>query len=372
MSGQSLSPSASVAFDVEVELVSEEAILASKLTLPSESQPVRTKTDKRMKKVRSTPYNIFRSIANCGSFYNRISNQRGIAIVLSLLILFLLVTLILDLDYNTRADLRSAGNFRDDQKAYLLAQSAVNAARAVIMDDRSPKYDALTEFWAMPLPAYAVGDGVLTGAITDEMGKFNLNSFGTTRSVKMEQNKKILQRLFELLEVDPYKVDAIIDWVDKGDDPLTHGAEEGYYQSLDPPYQSKNGQMDTLSELHRIKGFDDKTYRAVAPYLTVYGNREIRTINMNTASPYLIQALDEGIDENQAERVIENRPWESKIKLKPILGDTVYANIQELIDIKSFVFSIKAEGKVNDTIKLIQAVVKREKKNLTFLYYRVE
>ena len=303
--------------------------------------------------------------------HNFESDERGIAILLSLLILFLLVTLILDFDYETRADLRAAGNFRDDQKAYLLAQSAVNAARAVLRDDaiHSPAYDANTEFWATPLPAYTVGDGTLTGAITDETGKFNLNVLANPRTGGLDQKRYlILRRLFENLDLDPDKVDAIVDWIDNGDEPMPRGAENDYYQSLNPPYSCKNAPMETISELHRIKGFDDETFKKVAPFLTVYGDDKI---NANTADPLLIEALDERIDQPLAERVVANRPWENAQKLKDLLGAT-YVDVLPYIKVSSNVFLIQAEGKVNDTIKRITAVVQRNGTSLPFLYYRVE
>jgi|SRR5579863_1071680 len=303
------------------------------------------------------------------SLLNLSRNQNGMAILLSLLILVLLVTLILDFDSETRSDLRAAGNFRDEQKAYLLAQSAVNAARAVLRDDLAHStIDSLTEFWATPLPPFPVGDGILTGAITDEAGKFNLNQL--VSNGKVDKNKyAILRRLFELLKLNPDLADPIVDWIDVDNEPMSQGAEEGYYQSLNPPYHCKNGPMDTLSELHQVKGFDDLTYNKVAPYLTVYGDGKI---NLNTADPMLVQALDPGIDEGLARRLVENRPWDSPQKIADLLGKPLYNNINPYLSVKSQVFSIQAEGKVGDTVKRIDAVVLRSGSDLPFLYYRVE
>jgi type II secretory pathway component PulK len=130
--------------------------------------------------------------------------------------------------------------------------------------------------------------------------------------------------------------------------------------------------METLSELHRVKGFDDETYEKVAPYLTVYPvSGDAGQINVNTAPLALIQALDERIDEALARRAIDNRPWDNPQKMKDLLGAT-YNDVLPYLTVRSQVFSIQAEGKVNDTIKRISAVVQRAGTNLPFLYYRVE
>ena len=62
-------------------------------------------------------------------------NQRGIALLLTLVILVLLVVLIVEFDYGTKINLITAGNFRDDVRATYLAKSGVAAAQAVLKDD---------------------------------------------------------------------------------------------------------------------------------------------------------------------------------------------------------------------------------------------
>lgn len=313
------------------------------------------------------------SITDRRWFHNPLSDRRGLAIALSLLILFLMATLILDFNFATRADLRAAGYFRDDQKAYLLARSAVDAARAVLRDDaiRSPSYDALSEFWATPLPAYPLGGGLLSGTIIDEGGKFNLNALVNERGFREEGWDRILRRLLELKEIPADRVDAIVDWIDADTNPLPHGAEDDYYQSLNPPYPGKNGPMETLSELRRVKDFDDDTFRQLSPYLTVYPQRGEKKININTADPLLIEALDARIDASLVQRVIDNRPWDHPNKLGDLLGNT-YNDVLPYITVKSQIYRIESEGKVQETIKRVTAVVQRRGSRLPFLYYRVE
>ena len=47
---------------------------------------------------------------------------------------------------------------------------------------------------------------------------------------------------------------SIIDWVDPDNDAAPGGAESDYYNGLTPPYNAKNGPLDSLEELLLVKG----------------------------------------------------------------------------------------------------------------------
>lgn len=48
--------------------------------------------------------------------------------------------------------------------------------------------------------------------------------------------------------------EAIFDWIDEDSDVREHGAENEYYQTLNPPYECKNSKLETLDELLLIRG----------------------------------------------------------------------------------------------------------------------
>src|SRR5262249_7088302 len=47
---------------------------------------------------------------------------------------------------------------------------------------------------------------------------------------------------------------AILDWLDSDSTPRTSGAENDFYATQSPPYQCKNGPLDSLEELLLVKG----------------------------------------------------------------------------------------------------------------------
>ncbi len=307
-----------------------------------------------------------------------LGDQRGFALIISLLIMFLLVVIVLETDFYTRTDLRAAGNFRDDLKAFYLARSAVSAGEAILKDDvkTSNRYDGLDELWAFPIPEYALGDGTLSGLIVDEEGKINLNKLVEGKEGKVNQARRNQVRLlFELLEIDPDLVDPVIDWIDPNSETVSSsGAEEGYYLGLDPAYPARNGPLETLPELHMLKGMTDEIYRKIEPYVTIYG---IGQININTAESLVLQSLDQGIDDSEAGRLMRKRPFESPGRFKEhLLPDTkvrmTTACRINCIKTRSNVFSLTAEGTVQDTKKIAHAIIQRKGTKTKLLYFRVE
>ncbi len=310
-----------------------------------------------------------------------VKNEKGFALLLSLLIVFLLVVIIFETDFQIRADLRAAGNFRDDLKAYYLSRSGISAGEALLIDDakNSSTYDALNELWAAPIPEYPLGDGSLSGFIVDEERKINLNFLireNAGRQTVAPERKDQLLRLFTLLQVNPDLVDSIIDWIDSDDEPLPFGAETPSYQALDPGYSAKNDRMTTLSELRMVRGITPEIYNIISPYLTVYGAGKL---NVNTADPLVLQSIDDGIDETEARRIIEKRPFEQangqdfKNELPADVDGRIRTDDRiNWFTIRSQYFSLVSNGQVNNTRKTTRAIILRNGIQTKLLYFRVE
>lgn len=305
------------------------------------------------------------------------------ALVLTLLVLVLLVTTVLEFDRSTRTALQAAGNFRDGMKAFHLAASGIAAAQAVLKDDqiRHGGSDSLDELWATPFPPYPLGDGTLAVAIQDEGGKINVNALVTPSGGKVPLRVEQLKQLFRLKEVDPGAVDAIVDWLDPNDVEEPDGAEQAYYAGLERSYRCRNGAFETLAELHLVKGITDEVYRAVAPYLTVYRNGATDPLNVNTADPLVLQTLpyqDRGvttfpIDAAAAEHLVAARPFVAPGQINKVAGldSKVVSQIQPLLIVRSTHFSVYAEGDAHGVKKAVQAVVDRTAGEPVLRYWRL-
>ncbi|TLY23886.1 MAG: general secretion pathway protein GspK [Nitrospirae bacterium] len=313
----------------------------------------------------------------------RKSDEHGIALLLTLLVLTLLVALILEFDAEARREYRDAAAFRDNFKATVLARAAVQAARGVLQQDfvkdkqTGEFFDAPTDLWALPITNYAIGDGLLTAQIEDEQGKLNLNDLvaGGDPNAK---NKKVLRvkRLFELLQINPDLVDAIVDWVDQDEKPEPAGAESLYYQTLHPSYRAANLPLQTLLELRLIKGMTPEIIEKLSKLVTVYPSEGQSKVNLNTADPLVIQALDSDITQGMAAEIVQARPFKTIVELDRVssfedIGKKLRP--ENLYDIKSNLFLARMMVRVNEVTRNATVVLQRDQNTGTgtVLYFRV-
>jgi general secretion pathway protein K len=313
----------------------------------------------------------------------RRSDERGVALLLALLVLALLVALILEFDAEARREYRDAAAFRDNFKATIMTRAAVQAARAVLQQDllrdkqAGKFYDAPTDLWAFPIQKYAIGDGLLTAQIEDERSKFNLNDLAaagdpTARKVKILRVK----RLFELLQINPDLVDAIVDWVDSDDVPEPVGAETLYYQSLRPAYRAANAPFQTVREIRLIKGMTPEIVDKLSRYVTVYPQDGDSRVNINTADILVLQALDRRITQAMAGEIVQSRPF---ITIQDLDRVGSFAEIGKelrllnVYDVKSSFFSARMSLTVNETTKSGALVLQRDEGtgNSNVRYFRI-
>jgi general secretion pathway protein K len=310
------------------------------------------------------------------------SNERGIALLLTLLVLTFMVALILEFDAEARREYRDAAAFRDNFKATVLARAAVQAARGVLQQDflkekqSGESFDAPTDLWAFPITNYPIGDGVLNAKIEDERGKLNLNDLAVNGTL-IDKKAKVdrFKRLFELVQINPDLVDAILDWVDTDDQPEPSGAESLYYQSLRPSYRAANAPLQTFLELRLIKGMTPEILAKLSKLVAVYDSAGDSFVNINTADPLVIQALAPGITQGIAADIVQARPFKTnksdldRVSSFADIGKT----IRQLYDIKSDLFLARMTVRVNEMTRNATVILKRDPGSgtSTVQYFRV-
>jgi general secretion pathway protein K len=312
---------------------------------------------------------------------NRPVNQRGVAMILTLLVLTLLVTTGLEFNRAMRVEANLAGNFRDLTQASYIAQSGVEIARALIQED-DPSYDAPDERWAQfemlaVFSSQLFNEGYFSGQITDENSKFNPNGLIDSYGMVDQKKRNQLERLLTLLGHAPEKIDAILDWLDSDEQKRPLGAEREYYSSLKRPYIPKNGPFDFLGEFLLIKGMDAPTFygsderEGVGKYLTIYSDGKI---NINTAGIPVLMSLSPRVDQSMAQAVLDYRstkPFRLNEDLRSIPGwNQIYAEISSEITVRSNFFSVGVLGSYRDARGAVQTVVKREGRKTRILFWK--
>ncbi len=300
-----------------------------------------------------------------------LENQRGMVLLLVLVVVALLTALLSEFSFSSLVDLRLAETFRDTTRSYYLASGGVRAGQMLLKEDTN-SYDGPDELWSQGVVNYPVGDGTVSITIEDLGGKVDLNKLVTGLGNIDPVVKDRCLRLFSDLQLaDPAGlVDALIDWLDPDSDEQPLGAESPYYLGLPHPYPAKNGPLDSLDELLLIKGFDSEVVAILAPHVTVYGSDRI---NVNSASKEVLLALSDQMDEAAVKRIIDTRqeqPFKNLQQLQQLPGmETLYGAIYTYIDVKSDTFRIRSLGQVGDGSRTVEAVVRKTGDKV--LYQRV-
>jgi general secretion pathway protein K len=241
------------------------------------------------------------------------TEEAGVALVLTLVIVTLVAILVLELNYLMRVDVHASSNFRDGVKAYYLAKSGVTVVRELFSRDIQELEELKNLLLAGGSHTLSISEDSATVRVIDETGKINVNALvidtappPQTAGAQLPQAQQSagaqlpqaqqsartqspqtrrgaqprgaptanpltanpptanpwiqpMQDLFQQLGIDPTLVGALVDWIDVDDIPTgAGGAESSYYRGLEKPYAARNGSMETIAELRLIKGFTDE------------------------------------------------------------------------------------------------------------------
>ena len=232
--------------------------------------------------------------------------QRGIALVTAVLIVAIAVAVAAQISFAHQLWFRQMENVQDRGATDWLRRGALHWASVALIEDAAQgKSDHLGERWAMGLPTLPVEGGSIRASITDAQSRFNLNSVWGNDSASAA-NLQMLQRLLELLKLDPLLANALVDWIDPDSEARAGGAEDIDYLILNPPYRAANRLLASVDELRLVRGFDAKTTAALLPYVTVLPV-VTNNINVNTAPPEVLAALVPGLDLAAAGAIAQGR-----------------------------------------------------------------
>ena len=232
--------------------------------------------------------------------------QKGVAIIMVLLMVALATSLAAFMATQQNLWQRQVESQFDRAQARRVSVAAIDWARAVLADDaRTSSIDHDKELWATRLPAMAVENGEVIGAIEDRQGLFNLNNLvrnGATSAPDVEQ----FQRLLDVLGLPGELAAALADWMDANSEAqYPGGAEDGYYLALARPYRAANRPLTELGELSLVKGFDSRTIASLSSFVSVLPGPG--PINVNFAPPEVLVAVAQNMTLSDARLLVQQR-----------------------------------------------------------------
>ncbi len=374
----------------------------------------------------------------------RMNDERGIALVLVLWVLMLLFIIVFEFCSTMRIEATITRNFKEGERSYYFAEAGINRAVIELVKTRSDvkKFEGGKETlvdkedrreseqgaedeeeepeeWVPREQPYAFlfEDGECEVTIGDEGSKINLNWIATRAQSDRQLLADILERSCGLYDEERDTiVDSIIDWVDKDHEHLMGGAEDEYYESLEDPYECRDGEFVILEELLLVRGVtediyygrfhpgDDEAdtgktalkgrrslgntvsendqvpggmYQGLSELFTVFSKGTALKININDAPFGLLMSLP-AMTEDVAYDIIAMRREEEfeDVRDSRLLELPIYDQIASQITVEPTNFyRITARGRVADSsvARSISAVVEiapRKKNNYTILYWQ--
>lgn len=335
--------------------------------------------------------------------FSRLSNQNGMALLITIMTLALLTAVTIQFQKMSWQKLIVSDNYQRGTQLRYIAESGVNIALAILGSDLDANSsDSLLDPWATVekedfAPLFPAGQ--LELQVTDLSGKLQVNSLVETKkngekaknSGKSTHLRTILKNI---LLSDAFKIedetdaleiiDAIVDWIDTDDKESDHGVESSYYQTLEEPYSAKNGPIYNIEELLLIRGitpelfYGTKETKGLIDLLTVYGDDG--KININTADTVIVQGMNTLVTDSLAEQLDEYRRDTDN---SDYLNDTGwYRNIgwpgdielnTDLLTTESRYFQINATGRF-DTLSwsMVADAERTEEGTISLLRKRVE
>ena len=254
------------------------------------------------------------------------ARQRGIALLVAILLVALGTIIAADIAYRSAMAARRSTATVSFEEALLVAEAAealsAYGLKAILSSGgKSGAINAANvnaqQPWNTPVGPIEVVPGVtLEAQLEDLQGRFNLNWLvisasanglpgGNGNNAQRPANENpvgapvpgqpnpqavaAFRKLLELSNVDPKWADMVVDWIDADNQPQTQGAEDSAYMGQNPPYLAANQYITSTTELLALPGFGRENYEKIAPFIAALPPSS--TLNICTARGRVLDAF---------------------------------------------------------------------------------
>jgi len=290
-----------------------------------------------------------------------ISNKnKGVALITAMLIVAITGIISSNLLWENILNTRKTMSTLNQDQAIEVALGAENWIKQILKQDAiNSTTDHLNELWAKKLPNLPIDGGGISGEIIDLQSRFNINNIIQSDGTLNQNQFNQLHRLLKILNLDPNIANVIVDWIDKDQYPTyPGGAEDDIYTKMNPPYRTSNQKIITITELLSINSMTIESYKLLEPHISAI---PISTqINVNTAGSTILSSLDDGVTQNDIQRLINERNpngfTDIFTSFKPLLLPENLSNISD----KSNYFQLKLLVTIDSITITMFTTIKRE------------
>ena len=281
-----------------------------------------------------------------------ISSQQGSALIVTLLLVTILVSLVVNFVYEVHIDSSSLSNWSNAQTASFIARSGQTLASQYLDEIMESEYSDEREI-EMPIDENFGTNTKLTVKIEDENSKFNINSIINESGTTNEYALSSLKKLLIYLNINPDHALLIADWIDQDSEPRRPYSED----------VTKDAFLWSSDELKLIKGIDQETYEKLFPYITV-SEKFGRKININTAEIPVLVSLHKDMTATLARNIVEYRessPFEESGQVTNVSGMHSIGTYFRNTSVKSTDFRITSTATVNEITRVIESIMDTSK-----------
>lgn len=280
-----------------------------------------------------------------------IRRNRGVALITAMLITAMATMVAANLAWDNALDVRRTTVLLNRDQAIQVALGAESWVVNILHQDlEESQTDHLGEIWAADLPGLPIDGGEVFGAITDLQGRFNINNLVNNNGVVDEDSLEQFRRLLNALGLDPRFAGIAADWLDNDvDAAFPDGAEDAIYTGMIPPYRTANQTLSSVSELAALEGMDKVTFDTLEPHITALPGRT--NINVNTATPAVLQSLDENLTAADVESLIAERETGGFADIQTSFSSLVTPDVINRLEDSTQFFQLKVVVRI-DTVRI--------------------
>ncbi len=301
--------------------------------------------------------------------------QDGFALVVVIMVLLVASFVASDLVMEVRTELQVAFNQKQKAAERYLAEAGINLGLFRIFDlPLDPGEGEDVVFRQGQVHQAEVGGGRVSYYAVSEMGKIDLNTAPPGLLALFCQHLGLSAAATATL------ADSLADWQDEDDLHRLSGAEDSYYENLQPPYRPRNRPLADPAEFFLVRGSEALAGRfEPEEVFTVYNQKG--TLNFNCLPPLLLDFVAGGDPDRVAayHEARQEKPLLDQQEAAVILGHQRFLEIAPYLSFDSpggLYYSVVAEtGKQQDlqavaTGNRIFALIKLEGMGFRYLLWK--
>lgn len=243
----------------------------------------------------------------------RIHRQRGVAVIIALLLTTLAITIVASLFWQQQVQVRSIENQRLQLQKQWILRGALDWAGLILREDaKFSTVDTLDEPWAVPLAntrldQYVengsadgdIADATLSGNISDAQARYNLTNLSTNGKINLVE-VAAFGRMLENAKLDPELAQAVAETMAAAQKNQSVNAADNSNQA--GPLMMNLSQVD---DLLAVPGFTPEILYSLKDFVIFLPNAS--PVNVNTAPAEVLAARIDSLSLSDAATLVASR-----------------------------------------------------------------